>query len=133
MTPSKQTVAEFVDIWLETIKGELAESAWANYGAVMRRYVLPTSARVRLVDLNPQRVQALYVRLLESGKKNGSPLSARSVLQVHRTLHRALGDAVRWQLLIRNSAHGVRPPRSEQKEMKTWRPEDARTFLAAHR
>jgi len=92
--------------------------------------VLPRVGAARLVDLTPQRVQALYVELLERGKKDGSPLSARSVLQVHRTLHRALGDAVRWRLLARNPAHDVRLPRAEKKEMTAWVAEDARAFLA---
>ncbi len=131
MSPSKQTVTDFIETWMTAVKGELADSAWANYGAVLRTYVLPRIGAVRLADLTPQRVQALYVELLEGGKRDGSPLSARSVLQVHRTLHRALGDAVRWRLLTRNPAHGVRPPRVEQKEMTAWSPEDARTFLVA--
>jgi integrase len=130
VSPSKQTLAEFTEAWLAAVKGELAESAWANYGALMRTYVLPRVGAVRLVDLTSQRVQALYVELLERGKKDGSPLSARSVLQVHRTLHRALGDAVRWRLLVRNPAHGVRPPRTEKKEMTAWSAEQARAFLA---
>ena len=112
VSPSKQTLAEYTEAWLAAVKGELAESAWANYGALMPAYVLPRVGAVRLVDLTPQRVQALYVELLERGKKDGSSLSARSVLQVHRTLHRALGDAVRWRLLAGNPAHGVRPPRA---------------------
>ena len=131
VSPSKQTVTDFIETWVTAVKGELADSAWANYDAVMRTYVMPRIGAVRLADLTPQRVQALYVELLEGGKKDGSPLSARSVLQVHRTLHRALGDAVRWRLLTRNPAHGVRPPRAEQKEMTAWSPEDARAFLVA--
>jgi integrase len=130
VSPSKQTFADFTEAWLAAVRGELAESAWANYGALMRTYVLPRVGAVRLVDLTPQRVQALYVELLERGKKDGSPLSARSVLQVHRTLHRALGDAVRWRLLARNPAHGIRPPRTEKKEMTAWSATDARAFLA---
>src|SRR5262245_18003384 len=96
----------------------------------MQLYVLPRVGTVRLVDLTPQRVQALYATLHETGKKDGSPLSARSVLQVHRTLHRALGDAMRWRLLNRNPAHGVRPPRAEKKDMTAWSAQSARQFLA---
>ena len=102
VSPSTQTVTDFIETWVTAVKGELADSAWANYDAVMRTYVLPRIGAFRLADLTPQRVQAPDLELLEGGKKDGSPLSARSVLQVHRTLPRALGDAIRSRLLTRN-------------------------------
>jgi len=129
VAPSKMTLNEFVATWLDAVKPELAETGWANYRSLMQKYVLPRIGQVRLVDLTPQRIQALYGELLERGKRDGSPLSARSVLQVHKTLHRALGDAVRWRLLVRNPATGVRGPRFEAKEMTAWSVEECRRFL----
>jgi integrase len=41
----------------------------------------------------------------------GGPLSARTVLHYHRLLHEALRHAVRWELLSRNPADAVEPPR----------------------
>ena len=84
--PSKQTVAEFAEVWLDAIKLEIAETAWVNYRTVMRAYVVPRLGRVRLADLTPPRLQSLYTELLASGRRDGSALSARTVLQVHKTL-----------------------------------------------
>jgi integrase len=131
VAPSKQTVVEFVETWLDAVKPELAESAWTNYRLLLRAYVLPRVGQVRLVDLTPQRIQAMYAELLERGKRDGSPLAPRSVLQVHKTLHRALQDAVRWRLVSRNPADSARGPRFEEKEMTAWSLEDAQKFLAA--
>ncbi len=129
--PSKQTVAEFAEVWLDAIKLEIAETAWVNYRTIMRTYVVPRLGQVRLADLTPPRLQSLYTELLASGRRDGSPLSARTVLQVHKTFHRALADAVRWRLLPHNPADGARGPRYAGKEMTAWSTEDCRWFLEA--
>lgn len=133
VAPSKQTLSEFVETWLDAVKLELAESAWTNYRRLLSAYVLPRLGSVRLVGLTPQKIQAMYADLLGRGKRDGSALSPRSVLQVHKTLHRSLADAVRSHLLARNPADGARAPRSEAREMTAWSLEDAQRFLTATR
>lgn len=49
----------------------------------------------------------------------------------HRILHRALADAVRWNLIAVNPATGVRAPRGEPTEMTVWTAEQAKRFLDA--
>ena len=56
-------------------------------------------------------------------------LSARTVLHVHRILHKALADAVKWGLLIRNPCDAVTPPRVERKEISVWDPTTINAFL----
>lgn len=131
VAPDKTTLAEFVDEWLPAVRAELAESAWDNYRRLLGTYVVPRLGHVRLVDLSPQRIQGVYAELLQSGKRNGDGLAPRSVSQVHKTLHRALGDAVRWHKLARNPADGVRGPRVEKREPTAWAVEQARAFLGA--
>ncbi len=41
VAPSKQTVRDFLVVWIDTIKPEVALTAWTNYGEVVERYVLP--------------------------------------------------------------------------------------------
>jgi integrase len=45
-------------------------------------------------------------------------LSAQTVLHHHRVLRQALHQAVRWQLLMRNPADAVDPPRPRRREMQ---------------
>lgn len=115
--------------WQEAIKPEVAESAWRNYRWVLRTYVLPRLGPVRLIDLHPARIQGMYAELLTGGGRKGRPLSPRTVLQVHRTLHRAMEDAARWRELPRNPVDGVRAPRIHRKEMLTWTAAEAHKFL----
>jgi integrase len=44
-------------------------------------------------------------------------------------MHKALNDAARWGLLVRNPADQADPPKPRTAEMKVWRPEQLRTFL----
>jgi hypothetical protein len=39
---------------------------------------------------------------------------------MHRVLKQALGQAVRWELLVRNPADAVDPPKVDWKSMQTY-------------
>jgi integrase len=55
------------------------------------------------------------------------------VVQLHRILHNALGQAARWDLVGRNVADLVKPPHVPRYEFTTLSPEQARQFLDAAR
>jgi len=63
-------------------------------------------------------VQDWHNTLLKSGAKNGKPLSARTVGHAHRVLHRALQRAVESEVLARNVASAISPPRVEEEEIE---------------
>jgi integrase len=48
---------------------------------------------------------------------------------IHVVVHKAWGDAVKWQILSRNVADSTTPPRPQTKEPKTWTADDLRAFL----
>ena len=54
-----------------------------------------------------------------SDRKAGG-LFPRTVGHMHRVLKQALGQAVRWELLTRNPAEGVDPPKINNKPMQTY-------------
>ena len=72
----------------------------------------PIIGGVKLDKLHALQVQSMYRKKLASG------LSARSVEISHATLHKSLKQAVRWQLIPRNMAEAVTPPRPAKKEIK---------------
>ena len=55
--------------------------------------------------------------------------SAATVRRIHATLHRALRDAVRWELIPRNPAGSADPPRARRPEINVWSPAQLRVFL----
>ena len=107
LAPSKQTVEEFLEVWLG-LRSELAVTAWTNYRDVVHRYIAPHLGSRRLMELTPMDLKAWHGGLLSDGRKDGGPLSARSVQLAHRVFHRALADAVRWHVLPSNPATAAR-------------------------
>jgi integrase len=69
----------------------------------------------------------------EKGGVNGRPLSAKTVLRVHRVIRKAIGDAERKGILQRNVARLADKPSTSQldTERPAWTPEELRRFLAA--
>lgn len=121
----QHTVASYLDDWLASVKPTLRVSTWTRYHQLMHGHVIPHIGRVRLTKLSPQHVSRLYADRLEVG------LKPATVAQTHRILHRALSQATRWGLVVRNVATLVDPPRVVREEMRTLSAEEVKRFLAA--
>jgi integrase len=77
-------------------------------------------------------VTATQVRDLYRQKPDSGP-SPRTVQYIHVTLYKALKQAVRDGLLLRNAKEAVKPPRLSRKEMRPLSPAEVRRFLKAAR
>lgn len=89
-----------------------------RYRQIIENNIKPSIGGYQLSKLKPLHIQSFYTDSLTTGRKDGKGgLSAQTVLHFHRLLHRALGQAVKWQLLARNPADAVESPRPERKEM----------------
>jgi integrase len=121
----KLTVAEYLERWMrDYVEPSLAPKTVATYRDVIRVHLAPALGSLDLVGLRPAHIQALYTAMRER-------LSARSVLRYHQVLHAALRQAVRWQLLIRNPADAVEPPRPPRRELRATTADQARAVMAA--
>ncbi len=78
-----------------------------------------------LAKVSPDELQALYSRKMEEG------LAPRTVGHLHRVLHRALADAVRWGRVGRNVCDVVRPPKVQAQEVRALSPDETRQLLTA--
>jgi integrase len=65
------------------------------------------------------------------GRKQGSGLSAQTVLHVHRTLSQALAHAVKIGVLFKNPAEQVKPPRPAGREIAILSKPEIATLLRA--
>lgn len=117
--PTKLTVRQYLDRWLkEYAKSNVSAKTYQTYAEFVRLHLAPALGHHQLAKLAPLHIQEYYTRALESGRKDGKGgLSAQSVLHHHRVLHEALHQAVKWQLLARNPADAVEPPRPASTEM----------------
>lgn len=120
--PSRMTAGEFLERWLKDYASNISKRTYQSYEHMVRVYLLPSLGAIPLSKLHPLHIQAHYTQTLESGrrlgKNRGTGLSAMSVLMQHRVLHLALKHAVRWQLLARNPADAVQPPKAVRREMR---------------
>ncbi len=117
------TVGEYLSKWLYGIKGTVRERTWRRSEEVVRLHLVPTLGKTRLDKLNALQVQSLYRSKLDSGT------SSRSVQIIHATLHKALKQAVGWQLIPRNVTEAVEPPKATKKEISPLDEEQVRRLL----
>jgi integrase len=127
--PSKQTVAQFVDRFLEIIKSEVRTSTWIQYEYVLRRYV---KARDGFGNMPLQRLTPLHVQsLLTAMDKDGTSPRVRQL--THAVLRRMFKSAVVLGQMARNPTEGVKAPRVAKTVRDLWTPEQTKAFLdAAH-
>lgn len=126
--PSKLMLGAYLERWLKarSVTG-LAESTRASYRQVLRTNVLPHLGGLRLQALQAAHLDDLYARLLAQG------LSPRTVQYAHAVLRKALADAERKGLVLRNVADLADPPSAKSArapEMKFWTPAELDRFLS---
>ena len=69
-------------------------------------------------------------RVEEMTKQNKGGLSATTINYHHRIIHKALKQAVKWQMVNRNIADAVTPPKQVKREIEYLRREDVHKFIA---
>jgi integrase len=102
-----RTVATFLDWWLDTVvAGDVTESSLREYRKRVAR-IKRAMGHVRLDKLGPLHVQSFATTLAAD-----YPRSPKTVASTLSTLKRALRYAVGAELLARNPAEHVKPPRA---------------------
>ncbi len=122
------SVGEYMDRWIEdSAKGDLAPRTYHNYKLQIRQHIKPGIGRVKLSQLSPANVQALYAAKLRDG------MASSSVRYIHAVLHRALEQAVRFGMIPRNPAAVVDAPKVRQDEIQPLDADQTRRLLDAAR
>ena len=131
--PTQLTVREYLERWLrDYAEHNVAAKTGERYTDLIRKHIAPSLGHYRLSKLHPLHIQDFYAQALESGRMDGKGgLSAQTVLHMHRVLRTALNQAVKWQLLARNPADAVSPPRPQHKEMRALDEQETAKLLRA--
>jgi integrase len=114
--PAKTTVAEHVRTWLAGAR-HLAGKTRERYQALAKQQIIPHLGGMALQKLRPPHLKDWHNTLLERGGFDGAPLSARTVGHCHRLLHVVLADALERELVFRNVASVIHPPKVEAEEI----------------
>ena len=119
--PSKTTLAQFFERWLEHMRSQISPKSHARYSELARKNIVPFLGSVMLTKLRPVAISDAYRKALTEGRRDGAGgLSPQTVTHMHRVLKQALGQAVKWELLARNPADAVDPPKSRGAPMQTY-------------
>jgi integrase len=118
--PSKVTLAEFIERWLrDWAQAHVSAKTFERYRELLRNHVCARIGHAQLQKLRAVHINELYTDLLRPRVSGGAGLAARTVGHVHRALHRALGHANDWDLVQKNVASLVSPPRVAANEIET--------------
>jgi integrase len=104
-------VGAYLQQWLETAKLELRPNTAHQYEQLITKKIIPAIGPLKLKELNLARIEKFYADLFAAGT------GAQSIRYIHSILHKAFERAVRYELLIRNPAHGAIRPQIHQAEM----------------
>ncbi len=116
------------ETWLPVARGTIRPTTYSSYEMHVRCYLVPAFGPLSLEQLTPLDISRFYGELIQ-GWNGRTVLSPATVRRVHATLHRALRDAVRWQLIARNPAATADPPRARRPEINVWTPHQLQIFL----
>lgn len=118
---AREYIRDYLSRWLETsARASVRASSYETYERRVRLHIVPAIGHVRLADLTPAHVQAMLT---------GLDLAPVSVRGVHAVLHRALAQAVRWELVPRNVAAMVDLPRVEARDFRPLTVDEARRLI----
>lgn len=117
---TRQTVGEFLTNWLaDSVQQSVRERTHENYRQNVEKHIRPVIGGIVLDRLTPAHVQSLLAKM-EQGKKSG-----RTRQLVFGILKRALAQAVKWGLIVRNVCEAIERPQARRKEMKVLTAEQA--------
>ncbi|MET8574445.1 site-specific integrase [Streptomyces sp. NPDC005012] len=120
-------LAEWLAFWLDSVvKPRRKLSTYDKYEAHVRLYLSPMLGTKRLESLSAPDVRRF---LLQLEKKT----TAATAKESHRVLRTALSAACREELITRNVATLVEPPRPTPRELSPWSLDETLDFLAAAR
>lgn len=132
--------AYLVERWLPIQETKVRKSTYDSYRRNIELHVLPTLGRCPLDKLTADDLDTLYGTLRRSGRKGkggrSTGLAPKTVRNIHLMLNKALADAHRKGLVVRNVAAMADPPSVTARrrgDIKAWDAAQLRVFLGAIR
>lgn len=108
---TKESVTQFIERWLKSCERHLKPRTLQRYRELMVRHALPVIGGLELRKLRPLHIEKMLLHIRERG------LSERTALHVYRVLYTALEQAIKWQIVDRNAAASVVPPKPPRKSV----------------
>ena len=121
----RKKVRQFLEDWLASIQSSVRPKTYVTYEGLVRLHITPGIGNLRLIAVTPEHLNRFY------NERLGSGLSPQSVRHLHAVVHRALEQAARRNLVGRNVADLVTPPRVEHRDIHALTADEAQNFIEA--
>lgn len=134
--PSSHTISTYLEEWLVHTRGLIGENTFANYTMVVHKHLIPGLGNTKLSELTPLQIQRYYATLQKLGSNRNSTrhpkaLSPKTIKNIHGIFHRALAQAVRLGILVRNPTDAVDTPKVSRAKVNAATPEELLSLMAA--
>lgn len=131
--PSRGSFADYLtDTWLPWIQEHRRATTHDLYTRHARLHVMPALGAMRLQDIGPLDIEALYMALAKPVPNGRGALGECSLHNVATVMHGSLTQAVRWRLIGSNPARDVKPPAvhsADSGEPACWSAAEVGAFL----
>jgi integrase len=124
--PSRVTIQQFMQQWLDDVaRVTVRETTLDSYRGIVKNHIAKHVGGIGLQKLTPPHVQCMYSAM----EKGGASPRLRHL--THAVLRRALKQAVKWGLIVRNVCDAVDPPRIIKREITPLTPQQVGVLIAA--
>ena len=124
--PSKIAYKDFLDQWLESKETRVRKATYSKYMNHIKNHIKPGLGNMPLSEITPMMIDRFYTRLR---KEKG--LSNTSIADIHNIVKSTFKQAMVWNMVGRNPAELVTPPKRDKKEPRLRRMEKCTRFLKA--
>jgi integrase len=126
--PSTETVAQFVERWLQDwADSNVSNKTWTRYAQLLRKHLCAHVGSVPIQKLRAADLQKIYATMAKD------ELADRTRLNLHRVVSTMLKHAVQWGVVARNVTTMVDAPRVKAREVEILSPEQIQSALASLR
>lgn len=132
VAPTRLRLDAYLQRWLEATTPRVAARTAQQYASVIEHRIAPALGGIELARLTPLHIEEALKTWRTGTRADGKKgtLSDRSVSLAFVVLKMALNQAVRWNLIPRNAALSVTPPRVASRESAYVSAEDVALLLA---
>lgn len=97
-------LAKWLNQWYEEyVIHNVKVSTRESYEGIIKNHLIPRIGHIKLKDLKKAEIESMYTNLIKNGKCNGKGgLSVKSVRNISVVLHKALDEAMKREIIIRN-------------------------------
>jgi integrase len=110
---NKILLRDWLERWLaEYVTPNCRQRTYERYEIAIKKHIIPTLGHIELTKLSPKDIQAFETKLSSQG------LKPATITLTHTTLFGALKYALKMELVWRNVAQAVTPPKIVRKEVE---------------